>query len=81
MWQGLHLMDVPGEGGRNQVRHLYAGPSGGCVVLSSELEETEEGAGFGEFYLSSRHPLRDGGQGVKHRWLETVQNGKVLILR
>lgn len=51
------------------------------MVLSSELGETEEGAGFGEFYLSSRHPLRDGGQGVKHRWLETVQNGKVLILR
>lgn len=55
--------------------------AGGCVVLSSELGETEEGAGFSGFCLSSRHPLSDGGQGVKWRWLEAVQNGEVLILR
>lgn len=55
--------------------------AGGWVVLSSGLRGTEEGAGLGEFYLSSSHPLRDGGQGVKHRWLEAAQNGKVLILR
>lgn len=55
--------------------------AGGCVVLSSELGETEEGADFSEFYLSSRHPLRDGGQEVKRRWLEAVQSGEVLTLR
>ena len=55
------------EGERNQGQHLECRlQAGGCVAMSSKLGETEEGAGvMGRArVLSSRGPLRGGGQGV-----------------